>query len=376
MESSAARFGSGKPAAQSDTDNGGEMSGSAKGTGRRRLPPLAAFALRRLGAMVLLLIGLVLVMFVLTALVPGDPARAALGPIQGENEDAVAAWRAKNGLDRPLPLRFLIYVGNLLHGDLGNSQRTNGPVLSDLLTYIPATVELALTTIIIASVAGISLGLLGALHKDRLTDQVIRVVSLGGISMPSFWLALSALYIGFFKLGIFPSGGRLDIGVNPPYHRTGLYVVDALLSGDFVALRSAISHLILPALVLAAYTVGYVARYTRTAVLEVINSDYVVAAQAKGLPRRTVVINYVLRAALPSMIQILGLAFAAVLTGAVLVESIFSWPGLGQYAYQSAITVDLPSIAGATLFVAVVYVVMNFLVDIAHSLIDPRIRLG
>lgn len=352
------------------------MSDPAQRVRSRGLPPLALFALRRFGAMLLLLVGLVMVMFALTSLVPGDPARAALGPIQGENEEAVAAWRAKNGLDRSLPVQLLTYLGNVLRGDLGNSQRTNGPVVNDLMSFIPATVELAVATISIAAVVGIGLGLLGALHKDKLTDQIIRVISLGGISMPSFWLALSALYIGFFKLGIFPPGGRIGTSVNPPYHRTGLYVIDSILSGDLVALGSAISHLILPAIVLAAYTVGYISRYTRTAVLEVINSDYVVAAQAKGLSRRTVVFNYVLRAALPSMIQILGLAFAAVLTGAVLVESIFSWPGLGQYAYRSAISVDLPAIAGATLFVAVVYVVMNFLVDVGHSLIDPRIRIG
>jgi peptide/nickel transport system permease protein len=352
---------------------------AARGKTARRTfnpPPLLSFALRRLGALILLLIGLTFITFVLTALVPGDPARAALGPIQGENEEAVRAWREKNGLDRALPVRFGIYVWHLLHGDLGTSQRTNSPVRHDLSIYIPATVELAVTSIVIAAVVGMALGLIAALRKDKFTDQAVRVVSLGGISMPPFWIALSALYIGFFKLGWFPIGGRLSTGVNPPTHVTGLYVVDALISGDTVALRSAVWHLMLPALVLAAYTIGYIARYTRTAVLEVLHNDYVLAADAKGLPRHTVVFRYILRAAMPSMIQILGFAFAAVLTGAVLIESILSWPGLGQYAYQSAQNVDLPSIAAVTLFIAIVYVVINFLVDIAYSIIDPRIRIA
>jgi peptide/nickel transport system permease protein len=193
--------------------------------------------------------------------------------------------------------------------------------------------------------------------------------------MPTFWIALVALYIGFYKLGWFPGAGRLDPGTSAPPSVTGLYTIDALLAGDWSVFGEALHHLILPALVLAAFNVSLLTRFTRSAVLEVIGNDYVRAARAKGLPERTVVRRYILRGALPSVITVLGLVFANVLTGAVLVEKIFSWPGIGQYAFQAAVNVDVPAIAGVSLFVAFVYITVNFVVDVLYGLIDPRIRL-
>ena len=193
--------------------------------------------------------------------------------------------------------------------------------------------------------------------------------------MPTFWIALVALYLGFFKLGWFPGADRLDPGVLPPPHKTGLYTIDALLAGKWGLLAQALHHLVLPALVLAAFSVGLLTRYTRSAVLEVVGNDYVRAARAKGLPERIVVTRYILRAALPSVVTVLGLVFANVLTGAVLVEKIFSWPGIGQYAYQAAVNLDVPAIAGVSLFVAVVYITVNFIVDVLYGVIDPRIRV-
>jgi peptide/nickel transport system permease protein len=201
------------------------------------------------------------------------------------------------------------------------------------------------------------------------------VVSLGGISMPTFWIALVALYLGFFKLGWFPGADRLDPGVLPPPHRTGLYTIDALLAGKWGLLAQALHHLVLPALVLAAFNVSLLTRYTRSAVLEVVGNDYVRGARAKGLPERVVITRYILRAALPAVVTVLGLVFANVLTGAVLVEKIFSWPGIGQYAYQAAVNLDVPAIAGVSLFVAVVYITVNFVVDVLYGVIDPRIRV-
>ena len=193
--------------------------------------------------------------------------------------------------------------------------------------------------------------------------------------MPTFWLALLALYVFFFRLDWFPGGGRLDPGVLPPDQITGMYTFDAVLQGQWSVARDALHHLILPALVLAAFNVSLIMRYTRSAILEVLNDDYVRAARAKGLPERTVVRRHVLRAALPSIVTVLGLVFANVLTGAVLVESIFSWPGVGQYAYQASIELDLPAIMGVSLFVAIVYVTVNFIVDVLYGVIDPRLRL-
>ncbi len=193
--------------------------------------------------------------------------------------------------------------------------------------------------------------------------------------MPTFWIALIALYVGFYRLGWFPGAGRLDPGTDPPPHVTGLYTVDALLAGNIGLFGEALHHLVLPALVLAAFSVSLLTRFTRSAVLEVVGNDYVRAARAKGLSERVVIVRHVLRAALPAVVTVLGLVFASVLTGAVLVEKIFSWPGIGQYAYEAAVNVDVPAIAGVSLFVAIVYVTINFIVDVLYGVIDPRIRI-
>jgi peptide/nickel transport system permease protein len=216
---------------------------------------------------------------------------------------------------------------------------------------------------------------IAALRRNRPTDHALRVASLAGISMPTFWIALVALYVGFFRLGWFPGAERLDPGVSPPPSITGLYTIDALLDGNWRLFVQALHHLVLPALVLAAFNVSLLTRFTRSAVLEVVGNDYVRAARAKGLPERTVVLRYIVRGALPSVVTVLGLVFANVLTGAVLVEKIFSWPGIGQYAFQAAVNVDVPAIAGVSLFVAVVYITVNFIVDVLYGLIDPRIRI-
>jgi peptide/nickel transport system permease protein len=287
----------------------------------------------------------------------------------------VAAFKAHYGLDKPLPVRYGLYLKHLVQGDLGQSSLTHDAVTHDLAQFIPATAELALYSIVIAAFFGITFGVIAALRRNRPTDHVLRVVSLGGISMPTFWIALVALYLGFFKLGWFPGADRLDPGVLPPPHKTGLYTIDALLAGEWGLFVQALHHLVLPALVLAAFSVGLLTRYTRSAVLEVVGNDYVRAARAKGLPERIVVTRYILRAALPSVVTVLGLVFANVLTGAVLVEKIFSWPGIGQYAYQAAVNLDVPAIAGVSLFVAVVYITVNFIVDVLYGVIDPRIRV-
>jgi peptide/nickel transport system permease protein len=287
----------------------------------------------------------------------------------------VATFKHHYGLDKPLPQRYVIYLGHLLHGDLGQSSLTHNSVRSDLGQFIPATGELALYSVLFAAIVGIAFGVLAALRRNRPTDHVLRVTSLAGISMPTFWIALVALYVGFYKLGWFPGADRLDPGTLPPPHVTGLYTIDALLAGKFGLFGQAFHHLVLPALVLAAFNVSLLTRFTRSAVLEVIGNDYVRGARAKGLPERIVVVRYILRAALPSVVTVLGLVFANVLTGAVLVEKIFSWPGIGQYAYQAAVNLDVQAIAGVSIFVAIVYVTVNFVVDVLYGVIDPRIRI-
>ncbi len=345
---------------------------------RRRLLPsggFGRFVLRRLVALVFLSLGITLVAFVLTELVPSNAVATNLGEQAAGDPAAVAAFRHHYGLDKPFPVRYGIYLDHLVHGDLGQSTLTHGPVTHDLGQFIPATGELALYSILFAAVVGIAFGVLAALRRNRPTDHALRVASLAGISMPTFWIALVALYVGFFRLGWFPGAERLDPGTSPPPSVTGLYTIDALLAGNWGLFVQALHHLVLPALVLAAFNVSLLTRFTRSAVLEVIGNDYVRAARAKGLPERTVVLRYIIRGALPSVVTVLGLVFANVLTGAVLVEKIFSWPGIGQYAYQAAVNVDVPAIAGVSLFVAVVYITVNFIVDVLYGLIDPRIRV-
>jgi peptide/nickel transport system permease protein len=345
---------------------------------RRGLRPSGSFLrflARRLVALVLLGVGITFVVFILTQLVPTNAVATNLGEQAAGDPAAVAAFKHHYGLDRPLPIRYALYVEHLAQGDLGQSSLTRDAVTHDLGQFIPATAELALYSVLFAAICGIAFGVVAAMRRNRPADHALRVASLAGISMPTFWIALVALYVGFYRLGWFPGAERLDPGVSPPPHVTGLYTIDALLHGNLGLFGQAFHHLILPALVLAAFNVSLLTRYTRSAVLEVVGDDFVRAARAKGLPERVVVIRYILRAALPSVVTVLGLVFANVLTGAVLVEKIFSWPGVGQYAYQAAVNLDVPAIAGVSLFVAVVYISVNFIVDVLYGVIDPRIRV-
>ncbi|MEU4245078.1 ABC transporter permease [Actinoplanes sp. NPDC026619] len=337
--------------------------------------PYLKFVLVRLGALVLLAVGITLVSFILTNLIPGDPAAANLGQRALSDPAIVAAFRHQHGLDQPLPVQYGKYLAGLLHGDFGTSQRSNRPVSDELAEYVPATLELAITAVVVSLVVGVGLGILAATRRNSWLDQLLRVVSLAGVSMPTFWLALAAFFVLFYKLGILPGGGRLDPGLDPPPHVTGLYTVDSLLAGQWDIFGNAVFHLIMPALVLAAYTVGLLTRFTRASMLEVLGNDYIRTAHAKGLPGRTIVFRHVLRPALVPILTVAGLAFGSLLSGTVLVEQIFSWNGIGQYAYQSALNLDLPAIMGVSLVVAVIYVTVNFVVDLLYGVVDPRVRL-
>ncbi|GIF23254.1 peptide/nickel transport system permease protein [Actinoplanes tereljensis] len=340
-----------------------------------RSRPYLRFVLVRLGALVLLAVGITLVSFILTNLVPGDPAAANLGQRALSDPAIVAAFRHQHGLDQPLPVQYWKYLTGLVQGDFGTSQRSNRPVGDELAEYVPATLELASTAVVLSVVVGVGLGMLAAMRRNSWLDQLLRVVSLAGVSMPTFWLALAAFFLLFYKWGILPGGGRLDPGLDPPPQVTGLYTVDALLAGQWDIFGNAVFHLIMPALVLAAYTVGLLTRFTRASMLEVLGNDYIRTAQAKGLPGRTIVFRHVLRPALVPILTVAGLAFGSLLSGTVLVEQIFSWNGIGQYAYQSALNLDLPAIMGVSLVVAVIYVTVNFVVDLLYGVVDPRVRL-
>jgi len=337
---------------------------------------LAQFIVKRLLLSVPMLIGVTLVTFVVSHLIPADPLTAVLPERAANNPDIVAMYRARWGLDRPLPEQYLLYLRNLVHGDLGESYTTRRPVGTDLRLFFPATVELALAAMLYAVVVGIALGVISAVWSDRLADHLARIIALIGVSVPVFWLGLIALQVFYAQLRILPGPGRLDTRLTAPPFRTGLYTIDSLLAGRLDLFFNALAHLILPGIVLGSYAMGIIARMTRSSLLEVLSLDYIRTARAKGMSERRVVLGHALRNAMIPTVTVVGLTFGSLLAGAVLTETIFAWPGIGRYAVQAATNLDLPAVLGVTLLIAVVYVVVNMITDILYGVLDPRIRVG
>lgn len=323
-----------------------------------------------------MLIGMTLISFILSQAVPADPITANLGEQAASNPEVVAAFRHRWGLDRPLPEQYGIYLWNVLHGDLGTSITTKQPVIQDLRRHLPATIELAVAAMTISIVVGIPLGVLAAARRDGPIDQVARVVSLIGVSMPIFWLGLVAIVIFYAWLGWAPPPGRLNARLEPPPFVTGFVLIDALLAGRTPVVIDALKHLILPALVLSSYSLGVITRVMRGGMLEVLGEDYVRTARAKGVGERAVMIRHAARNSLIPTLTVIGLSFGGLLSGAVVTETVFSWPGLGLYAFRSATSLDFPAIMGVGIVVATVYVLVNLVVDVAYGLLDPRIRVG
>ncbi|QDZ16894.1 ABC transporter permease [Humibacter ginsenosidimutans] len=341
----------------------------------RRSHPLLRYLGIRFGISVLLLWGVTVITFVLANLVPANPAAAALGEKAASDPKVVQAFNEAHGFDKPVVVQYFIYLGNLLRGNLGTSTQTHNPVTEDLGVAFPATIELALFVIVFSIIIGLGLGLIAALRHNRFSDQIIRVFSLIGISIPTFWLAVAFFFVFFYLLGWAPGTGRLSPAATAPPHVTGMYTVDSLLAGQWDTFGDALSHLILPGAVLTLYTVGLLVRFTRSGVLDVLSQDYVKAARAKGLPAHTVVFRYILRGSLLPILTIVGLAFGSLLSGTVLTEQVFNWGGIGQYAYKAATTLDLPAIMGVGLIVGVVYIAINFVIDVVYGFIDPRVRV-
>jgi peptide/nickel transport system permease protein len=336
------------------------------------------YILRRLFLMIPLLIGISLIAFLISHSLPGDPIGAHLSQKAMEDPVIVATFRAQWGLDKPLYQQYLIYIANLAQGDMGTSIRTHRPVLDDLRQFLPASAELAIGATFYGIIVGIPFGVISAIKQDKLIDHVVRVISLIGVSAPVFWLALMALYVFYFRLGILPGPGRLDAGMELDISAgiTGFYTIDSLLRGDFEMFRIALSRLILPTLVLGSATLGIVTRMTRSSMLEVLTQDYVRTARSKGLTERMIIMRHVLKNGLIPTVTVIGLSFGGILAGTVLIETIFTWPGIGRYAYQSCITLDFPAIMGVTILIAVMFSVINLLVDISYAFLDPRLRVG
>jgi peptide/nickel transport system permease protein len=337
---------------------------------------VGAYIARRLLLMVVAALGVTLISFVISHAVPADPVVSNLGQQASQRPEIVAAFKQRWGLDKPLYEQYFAFMGNLAHGDLGTSINTRRPIATDVSQFLPATVELSTAAILFALVVGLPLGTLAAIYRDGPIDHLARLVSLVGVSIPIFWLATVSLVIFYAALQLAVGPGRLGPQLQAPPPATGFLTVDSLLAGDLPTFRSAVDHLMLPGIVLGSSVMGLITRVTRSSLLEVLGQDYVRTARAKGLVEHLVISRHALRNALIPTVTVLGLAYGSLLSGAVMTETIFAWPGLGRYAYQSAITNDFPAIMGVTFVIALIYIIVNLLVDLAYALLDPHIRYG
>jgi peptide/nickel transport system permease protein len=329
------------------------------------------FVVRRLLLLVPILLGVSLLVFAWIHALPGSPAESLLG--EHATPEAVAQMRRQLGLDKPVFVQYWDYLQTLARGDLGTSIATQRTVAYELAHRFPATVELALSAMVLSIFAGVPLGFVAAKRFGGVVDQLSLVASLIGISMPIFFLGLMLKWIFAVKLGWLPSIGREDVLATRP-HPTNLYVLDAIVQGDPGGLWDAIRHLILPAIALGSIPLAVVARITRAAVLDVLNEDYVRTARAKGLAPFVVDARHVLRNALLPVTTVVGLQTGLLLSGAVLTETIFAWPGIGSWLKDAIFNRDYPVLQGGVLFVAIVFVLVNLLVDLSYAVINPRIR--
>lgn len=336
---------------------------------------MIGYLTRRLGQALLVVAGVVTLTFVIMRLVPGDPAIAYAGP-KATPEQLAAASR-QFGLDQPLHVQLWNYVRDLVTGDWGTSLRTRQPVREDLFTAFPASLELVGAALILAIVVGIPVGVLAARHKARLPDLGVRLGSMLAVSVPVFWLALTLQTVFASHLGWFPVAGEYDASLDttsPLTLWTNITIVDALITGNWPIFTSTLDHLVLPALVVAAYPAGVIAQMTRAALIEESGQEHVRLERALGFGETTILTRFALRPALNPVLSLIALVFAYSLVNGFLVEAVFNWPGLGRYAFNAITSADTPGIAGVTLLVAVVYVLVNLVVDLLQGVIDPRVR--
>lgn len=333
---------------------------------------IITWLVRRLCILPLILLGLITLVFFLSRVVPANPARALAG--EGAGEEQVARIIAEFNLDKPLLTQYWLFLRDLMHGNLGISVHTWRPVEEDLRAYFPATFELTTVAMILAVVMGILLGIAAAVARGTFLDAFVTTFSVTGLAMPQFWLGIM-LQIGVaLSLKLLPLGGRIDSGIS--FHPiTGLYLVDTLFTGNWEGLMSCLKHITLPALTLALTSLGLFARITRNTLLETLREDYIRTARAMGHSERKV-IWHGLRNALIPIVTVMGMQFAFLLGGTVVVEAVFDWPGLGLYAATAALTMDYPAIIGLTLTFGIIRMVFNLLVDLSYFAIDPRIRQG
>ncbi|WP_018465039.1 ABC transporter permease [Calidithermus timidus] len=330
-----------------------------------------AYVVRRLLGLIPVLFGISLLVFAFLRAIPGDPAVVMLG--ERGTPEQIEALREKLGLNRPLPEQYVIFVSQLLRGDLGRSNFSLLEVRDLLAAKWPATFELAVSAMLVAMLIGVPLGILAAVRKNSIWDNLATSFALVGVSLPVFWLGLMLVYLFAVNLQWLPSGGRLSVEADAFFRPiTGFYVLDALIQRKAVV--DVLSHLVLPALTLGTIPLAILTRITRSAMLEVLSQDYVRTARAKGQAERVVIWRHALKNALLPVVTIIGLQFGTLLGGAILTETIFSWPGIGSWIYEGIINRDYPVVQGGVVFVAFVFVLINLLVDLSYALLDPRIQ--
>lgn len=330
------------------------------------------FILRRLVLVVPILIGLTLLLFVVARMLPGDPVGLAAGP--NASAELIAQLREQFGVDQPLPVQYWTYLTGLVQGDWGMSVFTRRPVFEDILTYLPATLELVFAALFMAVVIGIPLGLLAAVYRNGVLDYATRTLALGGIAMPRFFLGLMLQLAFAAWLGWLPLSGRYPFIESPPETVTGLYTIDALIAGDLYAFQIAASHLVLPAVAMTLSPLATIIRMMRASTIEVLQQDYVMTERALGLSSRLILFKYVLKNAMTSTLTVIGLYVSWLLGGTVLVETVFDWPGLGLYATQAILTQDFMPVIGVTLVIAVIYLLTMLVVDLLYGVFNPKVR--
>jgi ABC-type dipeptide/oligopeptide/nickel transport system permease component len=339
------------------------------------LGPLSQTIAKRAVLALPTLFGVVIVSFILTRLLPGDPAVYFAGA--APTPEAIADIRKAMLLDRPMWEQFLSYAVNLLHGDLGRSLTTGQPVIKDLAARMPATLELTGLSLVIALTISIPLGVLGALRKGSIIDHISRLISTTALSMPSFFTGLLLVFIFYYLLGLAPAPlGRIDPLSFPPPERSGLMVLDALLAGDYRSAADAVAHLVLPSIALALSGIGPLTRITRGAMLTVLSSDFIRAARSYDMPRWRLIYVYALRNAMLPVLTTAGFVFSFLISANVVVEKVFSWPGIGSYALEALVASDYGAVQGFVLAVAILYVLINILIDVLYGVVDVRVRLA
>ncbi len=329
------------------------------------------YILKRLIGLIPVLIGVLILVFLLIHFIPGDPAIAMLG--DRASAERVEALRESLGLNAPLYVQFFRYVKQLLHFDLGRSIRSGNPVLNEISHRFPATLELSIWGMMFAIISGLPIGIIAAINHNSWFDNFSMIIALIGVSMPIFWLGLMFIWLFAVQLGWLPPSSRLTVGIKLN-NITNLYVIDSIMQGNWKALVDSIKHLILPSIALGTIPMAMIARMTRSSMLEVLRKDYIRTAYAKGLNGRVVVYKHALKNALVPIITIIGLQFGILLGGAILTETIFSWPGLGKYLVDAIYARDYPIVQGGILFFALIFVLVNLLVDLSYTTIDPRIE--